>query len=244
LDVEVVTSSALRAAIEEAPDRPEREHVTPFVYRRPERFRLAALRTGLLLGDERWTVDTQEDLDVVRGIVERLAPRTDFGWEEALAVWGRRADRSGLRLRPATESDRDLLLQLRNDPDAVRFARTGRPVTEDQHGRWLRSRLDTPSTRLWVAEDGGRPVGQVRVDVTNGAGLVSVAVARDSRGQGYAGRMLTLLQDALRADFQVRELEAEIHVDNHASRLAFERAGFTPVGEEPPFSRWRWARPA
>ena len=58
LDVEVVSADALRTAAAEATDAAEREHVTPYLYRHPERFRLANLRSGLGLGDERWTVDT------------------------------------------------------------------------------------------------------------------------------------------------------------------------------------------
>src|SRR5204862_6675946 len=63
LDVEVIAATALRDAHAEAADPLEREHVTPFVYRRPERYRLRALRTPELLGDERWTVDTAADLE-------------------------------------------------------------------------------------------------------------------------------------------------------------------------------------
>ena len=40
LDCEVMTADALRAADAEAIDPAEREHVTPFLYRRPERFAL------------------------------------------------------------------------------------------------------------------------------------------------------------------------------------------------------------
>ncbi|MDT9047104.1 hypothetical protein RSW36_28705, partial [Escherichia coli] len=39
LDVEVVTALALATAAREATDPYEREHVMPFLYRRPQRFR-------------------------------------------------------------------------------------------------------------------------------------------------------------------------------------------------------------
>src|SRR5205823_13375067 len=44
LDVEVARAEALRVAAAEAEDPAEREHVMPFLYRHPERFRLATLR--------------------------------------------------------------------------------------------------------------------------------------------------------------------------------------------------------
>ena len=42
-----------------------REHVTPYLYRHPERFRLVGLSTDPSYADQRWSVDTAEDLDLV-----------------------------------------------------------------------------------------------------------------------------------------------------------------------------------
>ena len=71
LDCEVMTAAALRTAHAEATDPAEREHVTPFLYRRPERFALANMRNDVPLGREGWTVDTADDLAFVRRIVDR-----------------------------------------------------------------------------------------------------------------------------------------------------------------------------
>ena len=59
LDVEVMTSAALGIAAREASVGEEREHVTPFLYRRPERFQVWVrwFRTWNQSA-ERWTVDT------------------------------------------------------------------------------------------------------------------------------------------------------------------------------------------
>ncbi|MCU1426176.1 MAG: acylneuraminate cytidylyltransferase, partial [Actinomycetia bacterium] len=86
LDVEVATAEALRVAHAEAATRPEREHVMPFLYRRPERFRLANLRNDSPLGSERWTVDTAEDLARVRAMCARLGTENSFGWRDLLDV--------------------------------------------------------------------------------------------------------------------------------------------------------------
>jgi spore coat polysaccharide biosynthesis protein SpsF len=91
LDVEVIAADALRLADQEARLAIEREHVTPFFYRHPERFRLANLRSGEDLGDERWTVDTPSDLEVVRDILRRVGPDPAFGWRDALGTVRRRA---------------------------------------------------------------------------------------------------------------------------------------------------------
>lgn len=85
LDVEVMKARALRDADAEAVDPLEREHVTPFIYWRPQRYRLASLTTPESLGAERWTVDTLADLTWVRGIAQALSSAPNAGWREILA---------------------------------------------------------------------------------------------------------------------------------------------------------------
>jgi spore coat polysaccharide biosynthesis protein SpsF len=85
LDVEVFPRVHLEACYREAVQPYERAHVTPFFYQHPERFRLLSVEAPSPHGDERWTVDTPEDLALVRELAARFAPRRDFGWEEVLA---------------------------------------------------------------------------------------------------------------------------------------------------------------
>lgn len=90
LDVEVIAAQALREAASEATEPYEREHVTPFLYRRPQRYGLATLLGPSLLGDERWTVDTAADLDFVRQVVASLTDPERAGWQEIRAITGSR----------------------------------------------------------------------------------------------------------------------------------------------------------
>jgi len=85
LDVEVVAAPALRRAAAEATEAWERAHVTPYLYRRPERFRLVGVRHSEDHSGHRWTVDTAEDLALVRAVYERLGERP-FGWLEVLRL--------------------------------------------------------------------------------------------------------------------------------------------------------------
>ncbi len=86
LDGEVFTAATLELAWSESRDRYEREHVTPFIWRRPERFQLALLQAPEDLGEERWTVDHPADLDFVGAIYERLGEREPFGYREVLEL--------------------------------------------------------------------------------------------------------------------------------------------------------------
>jgi spore coat polysaccharide biosynthesis protein SpsF len=87
LDVEVVTAAALAAAAAEAKLPSEREHVTPFVWKRPERFRLHAVPYREDLSRLRWVVDTAADLEVVRDVFARLLPQNPcFAMDDVLAL--------------------------------------------------------------------------------------------------------------------------------------------------------------
>ena len=69
---EVATRDALEAAAVEATDPAEREHVMPFIYNRPERFRVGYLDGPADPAHGRFTVDTEEDLTLARALAERL----------------------------------------------------------------------------------------------------------------------------------------------------------------------------
>jgi spore coat polysaccharide biosynthesis protein SpsF len=49
---------ALEKAFKEAGEQPDREHVTLFMYRRPEQFRLANFNSAIDYIQHRWAVDT------------------------------------------------------------------------------------------------------------------------------------------------------------------------------------------
>jgi len=85
MDTEVFSYKCLSEAFHEAVDKPEREHVTPFIYRRPERYRLANVSYMKSCGDYRWTVDTNEDYELIRLMIEELYPgNPNFSLEDAL----------------------------------------------------------------------------------------------------------------------------------------------------------------
>lgn len=74
LDAEVVRPAALLRAGREATDPYEREHVMPFLYRRPDQHRLVGMTRFPSLAHLRWTVDYPADLEFVRGVYAQLYP--------------------------------------------------------------------------------------------------------------------------------------------------------------------------
>ncbi len=85
LDTEVMTFAALERAWKQDSDPMLREHVTPYIYRHPEQFTLIRVDHAIDLSAHRWTVDTAEDLALVRRIYDSF---TDdyFSWHDVLRL--------------------------------------------------------------------------------------------------------------------------------------------------------------
>lgn len=82
LDTEVFTVEALGIAHLEAATSFDRSHVTTFLYRHPQRFRLLGVENDEDLSAWRWTVDEPDDLRFVREVVAALGPDEGVGFRE------------------------------------------------------------------------------------------------------------------------------------------------------------------
>lgn len=87
LDAECLRFAALEQAWREARLASEREHVTAFVYKHPERFRLGEVRNAEDLSALRWTVDEPADFVFVSQVFERLHGRNPaFHMDDVLSL--------------------------------------------------------------------------------------------------------------------------------------------------------------
>jgi spore coat polysaccharide biosynthesis protein SpsF len=108
LDVEACTFAALETAWKNATEQFQREHVMPYLYEgtelasgdaahrdgpwwvargvSPRGFKIAQLHHHPDYGSLRWTVDTSDDLELIREIFARLRNRPEFGWYEVLEL--------------------------------------------------------------------------------------------------------------------------------------------------------------
>lgn len=91
LDAELCTRAALETAWREASEPHQREHVMPFFYENPQRFRIRHFKHEPSFGHLRWTVDTAEDLDLARLIVAEF-PDDTFSWQDILALFERKPE--------------------------------------------------------------------------------------------------------------------------------------------------------
>ncbi|MET0156098.1 MAG: glycosyltransferase family protein [Rickettsiales bacterium] len=72
LDTEIFTFDALEEAHFEARRPEEREHVTPFIYRNPQKFSLYSYTGAPNNAHMRWTLDTEEDFSFIFAVYDAL----------------------------------------------------------------------------------------------------------------------------------------------------------------------------
>jgi len=90
LDVEVFSYMALEKAWKEARWASEREHVTPYIRKNPDKFRLANVENEVNLSHLRWTVDEAKDLEFVRQVYGQLYKEDEiFYMEDVLNLLGK-----------------------------------------------------------------------------------------------------------------------------------------------------------
>ncbi|MDP3396779.1 MAG: glycosyltransferase family protein [Methanoregula sp.] len=83
LDTEVFSFDALKESWEDDRNPAYREHVTQYILKNPDRFRIHGVMNDKDYSHMRWTVDTPEDFLLVQKIYGHFGS-DDFSWKEAL----------------------------------------------------------------------------------------------------------------------------------------------------------------
>lgn len=99
MDSEIMSFEALENAYNHAIEPAEREHVSAYLYRHPEQFRLANIQYKTNESHHRWTVDTPEDLLLIRKIITQLYLISPlFTFEEILELLKNHPDWSDINV--------------------------------------------------------------------------------------------------------------------------------------------------
>lgn len=109
LDTEVCSFAGLERAWKEATLPFEREHVMPYFYDQEGRFKVVVVDHDPDYGDRRWTVDTAEDLALLREIFARFEGKDTFTWLDVLHLMENEPDlaqiNAGVRHKVGFEVD-------------------------------------------------------------------------------------------------------------------------------------------
>lgn len=86
LDIEVFSFQALEQAWKEAVLNSDREHVTPYIWRQPQLFRILNVKHDPNLSHLRWTLDYEADLHFARAVYARLYDGRVFLMKDILSL--------------------------------------------------------------------------------------------------------------------------------------------------------------
>lgn len=90
MNVEIVSFEAIKKAAIEASTSLEREHVTPYIYTNPDRFKISEKEVpkGCRYPDIRLTLDTEEDYALLCAVFDYLYPANKFfGMEDLIDLF-------------------------------------------------------------------------------------------------------------------------------------------------------------
>lgn len=132
------------------------------------------------------------------------------------------------RIRKATPADAELLWQWRNDPLVRNNSFNSASIPWTEHEGWFSQRVASPNTRIYLLEDSGKMVAQIRYEKRNDAAEVGdISVAADDRGKGYGRQILSLTMSLACADLGVEKLTAVVKNTNTVSLRTFLSVGFS-----------------
>lgn len=84
LDAEICSFEALEKAWQETTEKHHREHVMPYFYENPDIFNILHMKHDPDYGYMRWTLDTPEDLEMLKKVADHFVGKDDFSWLEVL----------------------------------------------------------------------------------------------------------------------------------------------------------------
>jgi len=89
LDTEVFSTTALMKTEKLAREPYQREHVTPLFYEGQDLFQIVSVSAGRDYSRYRWTLDTPEDLELIRAIYSHFNNNDNFTWREVISLMER-----------------------------------------------------------------------------------------------------------------------------------------------------------
>jgi diamine N-acetyltransferase len=139
-------------------------------------------------------------------------------------------------LREIEETDLDLIVKWRNDPEVLRHLFSYLPISSTSQRQWYQRYLadDRQQTFMIVLKDDGRPVGTISlsgIDHRDQKAELGIMIGENGqRGKGIGEEALKLLVGYAFTQMNLRKIKALAFADNVAAIRLYEKCGFRPEG--------------
>ena len=131
-----------------------------------------------------------------------------------------------IELRELEPGDEQWIFDACQDADIQRWTLVPRPYTRAD-AEWFVNSNTELLNRVVVDVGSGQPLGMIGVHtVIDGVADIGYWIAPWGRGRGVATIAVSRLLDVIRLTMSVRSVVARVSVNNRASQLTVERAGF------------------
>lgn len=187
--------------------------------------------------------DVEELADqIISGIQQLFAPKV---WEDMSRsgrdlVDGKGAQRivrllkrATIKLRSVQEEDCELLWKWSNDPTVRMASFSSDPIPWQEHTAWFNRKVRDPNCIIYMAlNEQDIPLGQVRYQIDKSEAVISITIAKDFRGLGYATALIRKASQKFWASYDVHTIHAYIKPSNEASVRAFVKASFNELAQK------------
>jgi UDP-2,4-diacetamido-2,4,6-trideoxy-beta-L-altropyranose hydrolase len=135
---------------------------------------------------------------------------------------------SSISIKPAKESDCELIWYWVNDQDVRNSAFCSDVIPFEDHKKWFHSKINEPQSYQFVGYDSSnQPIGQIRFDELSEREYdVDISIDKRFRERGYG---LELIKQAIRELLNftnVDIIQSYVKLNNSASKDVFLKAGF------------------
>jgi UDP-2,4-diacetamido-2,4,6-trideoxy-beta-L-altropyranose hydrolase len=134
-------------------------------------------------------------------------------------------------LRLASDSDCRTVWEWANDPVTRSASFSSDFIPWENHVKWFKAKLLDINCLFYIVEDiSSSLIGQVRYEIEEKQAVVSIGLASESRGKGYASPILCKSSQKLFENTAVEIIHAYIKPNNTPSLRAFAKANFINNG--------------
>ncbi|MDC0644655.1 GNAT family N-acetyltransferase [Alphaproteobacteria bacterium] len=133
----------------------------------------------------------------------------------------------GFRLRRAIAKDVDTLFQWVNSPEQLKWKKdTSCKIDYSVHLEWFEKRLESDRCVIWLIENKGGPIGQIRFEEDHDAIKIDIYVEKKHRQTGVASWALEKAVSKSKFLKNGKQLLAIVHKGNIPSKLFFQKHKF------------------
>lgn len=130
-------------------------------------------------------------------------------------------------LRQVDKNDAELLYIWRNDAEVRKNSFSEERIEFQTHLNWLGKTLKRKDVLFYILVEDGNNIGQIRLNIENGIGIISYSIDNMYRNDGYGTKMLQLVEETIQKEnLDLSGLQGLVKTSNIGSQKAFEKMGY------------------